>query len=142
MEMENKVAEIRNAGWSGLRIARRDMSTSSVASPLSGDSPAPSITARNLRTVLPEASHPGEPLPIWLSALIATACEARRNGKIHAVNWSMVAGRAVYTNSGGEAEHIEPLGISLLGGHTMAVYWMPGDTAYTVEVYRQKERCA
>jgi hypothetical protein len=29
-----------------------------------------------------------------------------------------------------------------MAGHTVAVYWMPGETAYTVEVYRQNELCA
>ena len=29
-----------------------------------------------------------------------------------------------------------------LAGHTVAVHWMPGETAYTVEVYRQNELCA
>ena len=82
-----------------------------------------------------------KPVPIWLAALFATSCEVRRNGENHAVRWDWVSGRALYTNAGREAEHIEPLGVSLLGGHTMAVYWMPGETAYTVEVYRQTEWC-
>jgi hypothetical protein len=90
---------------------------------------------------LPEARR-GEPVPIWLDVLCASSCEARRNGGNHAVRWDWVSGRALYTNAGREAEHIEPLGVSLLGGHTMAVYWMPGDTAYTVEVYRQTGLCA
>ena len=91
---------------------------------------------------LPEASCPGEPVPIWLAALLATSCEAQRNGENHAVRWSCVSGRALYTNAGRDAENIEPLGVSLLGGHTLAVYWMPGETAYTVETYRQAGLCA
>jgi hypothetical protein len=90
---------------------------------------------------LPEA-RPGEPVPIWLAVLFATSCKAQRDGENHVVRWNWVSGRALYTNAGRDAEHIEPLGVSLLGGHTMAVYWIPGDTAYTVEVYRQKELCA
>jgi hypothetical protein len=90
---------------------------------------------------LPEA-HPGEPVPIWLAVLLVIPCEARRNGERHAVLWNWVSGRALYTNAGRDAEHIEPLGLSLLGGHTMAVCWIPGETAYTVEVYRQEELCA
>jgi hypothetical protein len=95
-----------------------------------------------MRTPLPEASRPSEPVPIWLAVLRATSCQAQGNGEHHAVRWSWVSGRALYTNAGRDAEHIEPLGVSLLGGHTMAVYWMPGETAYTVEVYRQAELCA
>ena len=82
------------------------------------------------------------PVPIWLAVLFATACEARRNGEIHAVRWDWVAGRALDTNAGRDTEHIERLGVSLMGGHTMAVCWMPGDSTYTVDVYRQTELCA
>ena len=95
-----------------------------------------------IRTALPDAIRPAEAVPIWLAALLATSCEAQRNGENHAVRWNWVSGRALYTNKSREAEHIEPLGVSLLGGHTMAVCWMPGETAYTVEVYRQAELCA
>jgi hypothetical protein len=41
----------------------------------------------------------------------------------------------VYTNAGHEDERIEPLGVRLTGGQTLAVSWMPGETAYTFEVY-------
>jgi hypothetical protein len=91
---------------------------------------------------LPDVSRPDEPVPIWLAALLATSCEAQRNGENHAVRWDCVSGRALYTNAGRDAENIEPLGVSLLGGHTLAVYWMPGETAYTVETYRQAGLCA
>jgi hypothetical protein len=91
-------------------------------------------TAVPLRTALPEAGRPGEPVPIWLAVLRATSCQAQRNGEHHTVRWNWVSGRALYTNVGRDAEHIEPLGVSLLGGYTMAVCWMPGETAYTVEV--------
>src|ERR1035437_10144514 len=140
----------RTAEQSQLHIARRTMTTSTVASPNrgGGDSPV-DLSAACLhsgaglvRTPLPEASRPGEPLPIWLAVLFATSCEAQRNGENHAVRWNWVSGRALYTNAGRDAEHIEPLGVNLMGGHTMAVYWMPGETAYTVEVYRQTELCA
>ena len=101
--------------------------------------PAAEPTAE--QALSPAVSLPAEEVPIWLAALFATSCEVRRNGENHAVRWDWVSGRAVYTNAGREAEHIEPLGVSLLGGHTMAVSWMPGETAYTVEVYRQAEWC-
>jgi hypothetical protein len=110
-----------------------------------GKSPADSALYSGsgaIRTSLPEASRPGEPAPVWLSVLLAVACSAKCNGEQHSVRWSCVAGRATYTNPRGEAERIEPLGVSLQGGHTMAVCWKPGETAYTVEVYPQEEKCA
>ena len=150
MKTEHQPTGTRTAEQSNLHIARRSMSTSTVAAPNRGDGDSAAglpegglhSGARPFRAVLPEASRPSEPVPIWLAVLQATSCEAQSNGQHHAVRWDLVSGRAVYTNVGGEPEHIEPLGVSLLGGHTMAVYWMPGDTAYTVEVYRQRELCA
>ena len=82
-----------------------------------------------------------EPLPIWLSVLMATPCRAQSNDSNHDVRWNRVAGRAVYTNFGRDAEWIEPLGVSLSVGETLAVYWNPGETAYTMEV-SQTEKCA
>ena len=150
MKTEQEPSGSRTAEQHNLHIARRSMSISNVAAPSTDD--GDSVTGfpeaasysgpRPFRNTIPEASRPSTPVPIWLSVLHATACEARSNGQNHAVRWNLVAGRAVYTNIGREPEHIEPLGVSLLGGHTMAVYWMPGDTAYTVEVYRQRELCA
>jgi hypothetical protein len=139
------------AEQSQLHIARRTMTRRTLVMPNrgGGDPAAADLSAACLhsgaglvRTPLPEASRPGEPLPIWLAVLFATSCEAQRNGENHAVRWNWVSGRALYTNAGRDAEHIEPLGVNLMGGHTMAVYWMPGETAYTVEVYRQTELCA
>jgi hypothetical protein len=83
-----------------------------------------------------------EPLPIWLAVLIATSCQARSNDGRHDIQWNRVAGRAVYTNYGRDAERIEPLGVNLLGGETLAVCWTPGETAYTLEIYNQTEKCA
>jgi len=130
------------------------MARSSAANPNRGGAGLPSASAAGrsalrpysgagpVRTPLPEASRPAEPVPIWLAVLLAISCQARRNGENHAVRWDWVSGRALYTNVGRDAEDIEPLGVSLLGGHTMAVYWTPGETTYTVEVYRRKELCA
>lgn len=82
-------------------------------------------------------------MPIWLAALIASQCQATVNGKDHTVRWDCIAGRALYTNHGPVAERIEPLGVQLQGGHTVAVYWQPGETNYTVEVYSQSNHfCA
>ena len=133
-----------------LHVARRENASDTVAFPDASSADFGMTLAETafhsgagpVKTPLPVASRPGEPVPIWLSALMAVSCSARRDGEQHSVRWSCVAGRATYTNPGGEAERIEPLGVSLMGGHTMAVYWNPGETAYTVEVYRQKEKCA
>ena len=84
----------------------------------------------------------GAPLPIWLAALVAARCRVKRDGEDHAVRWSCVSGKALYTNAGADAELIHPLGVHLQGGQTLAVYWLPGETDYTVEVYRQDEMCA
>lgn len=75
------------------------------------------------------------PAPIWLAALVATRCLASGGGEHHPVRWSCVSGRAVYTNAGADPELIQPLGVRLQGGHTLAVCWMPGETTYTLEVY-------
>jgi len=144
------VTETRTAEHSTLHIARRNMSISTMAAPDQGDGDFAAVYpdggqhsgARPFRTALPEASRPGDPAPIWLSVLCAISCEAQKNGETRSVPWKLVSGRALYTNSSRDAERIEPLGVSLLAGHTMAVYWMPGDTAYTVEVYRHRELCA
>ena len=148
-----KTSQLKPAGARAVESpqwhVRRPMEKCYAASPQRGSDSAADrcktclhSIAGPVRTALPEASRPGEPLPIWLAVLLATSCEAQRNGVNHAVCWSLVSGRAVYTNSGRDVEHIEPLGVSLSGGHSIAVSWMPGETAYTVEVYRQAEKCA
>jgi hypothetical protein len=80
--------------------------------------------------------------PIWLAALNAASCQATRGGENHEVRWSCAADRALYTNSGADTETIHPLGVRLEGGETLAVYWMPGETGYTMEVYRRNAACA
>ncbi len=87
----------------------------------------------------PAADLMPEPIPVWLAALIAARCAATVEGGIHAVEWNHVRGRAIYTNSGAETEMIHPLGVRLAGGDTVAVSWIPGETAYTVEVIRHPE---
>ena len=77
-----------------------------------------------------------EATPIWLAALIATRCEAKRAGAGSAVSWKSVCGKAVYTNAGADTELIQPLGVALRGGQTLAVSWTPGETSYTLEVYQ------
>jgi hypothetical protein len=94
------------------------------------------------RLLANETGGSEEPLPIWLAVLMAADCQARGNGADHDVRWDCESGRAVYTNYGRDAEWIEPLGVSLSGGETLAVYWTPGETAYTLEVYSHAEKCA
>jgi len=90
----------------------------------------------------PESASGCEPSPVWLAALMAVNCQARSNELHHTIRWHSRSGRAVYTNFGSHTERIEPLGVTLPAGETLAVYWLPGETAYTVEVYSDKEKCA
>src|ERR1035438_7667477 len=114
-----KTAGARPAVQPELHIARRTMATSTVTNPNCGGGDSADLSAvcpfsgaRPVRTPLPEASRPSEPVPIWLAVLLAVSCEARRNGENHAVRWAWVSGRAIYTNAGRDAEHIEPLGVA------------------------------
>ena len=79
---------------------------------------------------------PSEAVPIWFAALIGAHCQALVNGRPRTVRWNCVSGRAHYTNFGPETETIQPLDIRLQGGHTLAVSWAAGETAYTLEVFR------
>jgi len=90
-----------------------------------GGSPSPGIQP-------PEAA-----IPIWFAALLAAQCQARAQDGDRDVSWNCISGRAVYTNRGVEEETIEPLGVRLQGGHSIAVSWGPGETSYTVEIFRQ-----
>jgi len=67
-----------------------------------------------------------EPMPIWMAALLASDA-----GNEFAWQWR--SGRAVYTNHGTECERIEAFGLEVRRGESVAVTWIPGDTAYTVE---------
>jgi len=86
-----------------------------------------------------EIQPPCAAVPIWFAALIAIHCHARAKDEQRDVRWNCVSGRAVYTNHGAEEETIEPLGICLQGGQTLAVSWIPGQTSYTVEIFPQFE---
>ena len=87
--------------------------------------------------VTPAAQPPAAAVPIWFAALTAVRCQARTPSEKRVVLWDCVAGKAVYTNRGLDLETIEPLGVQLHGGQSVAVSWMPGESAYTVEVFRQ-----
>lgn len=90
----------------------------------------------------PAADILAEPVPVWLAALVAIRCQATADGADHSVRWNHVRGRATYTNRGQVTEFIRPLGVAVEGGHTVAVWWCPGETSYTVQVYCPFERCA
>ena len=83
-----------------------------------------------------DATENREYTPIWFAALVANGCTAIDRSEGRAVNWRCSSGKALYTNSAREAEHIQPFGVSLRRGETLAVWWQPGETAYRVEVYR------
>jgi hypothetical protein len=89
-----------------------------------------------------EIERASEPVPIWLAVLLASPCEATGNGEGHAVRWNCASGRALYTNVGAYPERIEPLGVTLTEGHTLAVCWAPGETTYSLEVFRRYDHCA
>ena|SRR5579872_6173272 len=94
------------------------------------------IAARPAAACRP-ATRAAEPAPIWMAALLATPCQAVANGADHVIRWECVAGRAVYTNRSKATESIQPLGVRLQGGETLAVSWLPGETAYTLEIYNR-----
>jgi hypothetical protein len=85
------------------------------------------------------AHKKAQPTPVWLAALVAARCSADDGREQRSVSWECISGRAVYTNGGPGVEWIELLGVYLQTGETLAVYWMPGETAYTMEVYGRRE---
>jgi hypothetical protein len=74
------------------------------------------------------------PLPVWFAALVASNCYASGEGSEHPVHWVCEAGRALYTNCQSHSEWIEALDVRLHVGDTVSVTWIPGETAYTVEI--------
>ncbi len=74
-------------------------------------------------------------IPVWLAALAVSSCVTGRASRDPALRWDCSSGRATYTNYGFELETVQPLGVRLEHGQTVAVYWAPGETGYTVEVY-------
>ena len=79
-------------------------------------------------------------LPIWMAALFTSDCRATAPGSDCDIQWRCIDGRAHYTNDAGGALLIEPLGIRLENGQTLAASWTPGETSYTFEILRQHER--
>ena len=105
--------------------------------------PAAGPLSRSVR-LNAEVSRGCAPAPVWLAALMAVNCQARSNDLQHDVCWHEVAGKAVYTNDNAHPVNIEPLGVNLSAGDTLAVFWSPGETGYTMEVYSDtdNEKCA
>lgn len=85
-------------------------------------------------TNIQNAIETREHTPIWFAALVANGCTATDRAEERAVNWRCRSGKALYTNVAREAEHIQPFGVHLRRGETLAVWWQPGETAYTLEV--------
>jgi hypothetical protein len=82
------------------------------------------------------------PTPIWLAALVATGCQAVSDRDRHEVGWRWSMNHAIYTNVGTTPERIDPLGVTLAGGETLSVTWIPGETAYTIYVDAAPAKCA
>ncbi len=64
-----------------------------------------------------------------MSALLAS-------GAGHRVRWDWRSGCAIHTNTGAAAEVLPILGVHLKPGESVVVRWIPGETAYTVELLR------
>ena len=75
--------------------------------------------------------------PVWMAALITSGCRATVAGADRQVQWHCVNGSAHYTNEAPGELLIQPLGIRLESGHTLAVSWRPGETEYAFEVFQQ-----
>ncbi len=75
-----------------------------------------------------------EPQPIWLAALLASACHTIGSKGARKVEWQCVSDRAMYTNTGDDVEVLIPFGVTVRGGQTVVVTWMPGETGYTVRL--------
>ena len=94
---------------------------------------APEVARRGMAHVTAFQPH-SAPLPIWFAALAASNCCAAGDGGEHSIHWFCESGRALYRNDGSHPEWIESLGVGLRVGDILSVTWVPGDTAYTVEV--------
>ena len=80
-------------------------------------------------------ANTSDAVPIWMAALLASSCQVVANSEERSMRWDCVSGRAIYTNRSQETEFIQPLGVRLEGGDTLAVWWQPGATAYTWEIF-------
>ena len=78
------------------------------------------------------------PAPIWMAALLASSCRALAGESEHPIRWDCGSDCALYTNRSAEAEVVDPFGVTLQGGDTLAVSWMAGETGYNLEVFSYK----
>jgi hypothetical protein len=69
-----------------------------------------------------------------MAVLVATGCRAVSNAGEQAIQWESAGGRAVYTNTSADTQLIQPLGVSLQAGHTLAIHWAYGDSAYAMKI--------
>jgi hypothetical protein len=90
----------------------------------------------NLTTTAPISLEHRAELPIWLAALLASGCEAADRTHIHCMEWSCTAGQALYTNCRWDVEEIQAFGVRLGTGERLIVSWQPGETGYTVQIWR------
>ncbi len=96
---------------------------------------------------VPAVSHlenmlSGKHAPVWLAALVAASCRAQSQGTYHEIRWRAVSRPRRLYQFRPCTERIEPLGVDLPAGDTVAVWWEHGDTAYAMEVYSDSEKCA
>lgn len=89
----------------------------------------------NPETTTPTVVESPTHLPIWFAALVANRCEAIDRAQAHSIHWTCISGKALYTNSRGEVVRIQPFGVCLQRGETLAVSWQPGATEYTLDVH-------
>lgn len=76
-----------------------------------------------------------EPMPIWMAALLASAAGRK-------VSWEWLGGRAVFRNRSARPELIEPLGLRVGRGESVVVTWLPGQSEYTIQLYRRNSLAA
>jgi hypothetical protein len=84
----------------------------------------------------------GDPLPIWMAALVASECKVHSPHGVREVDWHCLSDHALYTNRDFEPEILLPFGLAVAGGETVVVTWLPGDTGYTVRLERRKSAAA
>ena len=71
--------------------------------------------------------------PVWLAALRAAHCEAKRPASSsQPVVWLFDGEQAYYANPFGETVVIEPMDISLAPRQALAITWERGETCYSV----------
>lgn len=73
--------------------------------------------------------------PVWVAALSAVACQARRpDGVSSGIQW--LSGRECVRYTATDEVTVEPFGIALAQGEILEVRWPAGDTGYSVAVRR------